>query len=131
MIVQSCGHVAHFRRPGIVHVVAQGCNGAIDRRAAIALHRLEQRRDVVGNRAAVVALAVIRIQRRVLTGPCRRRRVGDRCRVSELIVPGGAVGQGREKFAEVVIMSQQPIQQIEMSRMSRRVAGSRWVGSRR
>jgi len=66
MIVQSCGHVAHFRCPGIVHVVAQGCNGAVDRSAVIALQRLEQRRDVVTNR-------VMRIRRRVLTGPCRRR----------------------------------------------------------
>ena len=120
IIVQSCGHVAHFRCPGIVHIVAQGCNGAVDRSAVTALHRLEQPRDVISNR-------VMRIQRRVQTGPCRRRRVGDRWRVS-LIVPGGAVGQAREKLAEVMIMSQQPIQLIEMSR--RWVAGSSWVGDR-
>ena len=123
MIVQSRGHVAHFRCPGIVHVVAKGCNGAVDRSAVIALHRLEQRRDVVTDR-------VMRIQRWVLTGPWRWRRVGDRGRVSDLIVPAGAVGQAREKLAEVVIMSQQPIQQIEM-RMSRRWVAGSWVSGRR
>ena len=56
---QRRGHVVHFPGPGIVHIVAQSRHGGGDRTAVTALQRLEQSRDVVGNRAAVSALALV------------------------------------------------------------------------
>src|SRR6516164_5139396 len=52
------GHVVHFARSGIVHIVAQSRHGGGHRSAVAALQRLQQSRDVVGNRAALIAVAV-------------------------------------------------------------------------
>ena len=83
VVIGAARRASEIWRTRRVHIVAERGHGTVDRIRVVLLQRLKQGDDIVVEVVAATSVAgcsivVMRIRRRVLTSPCRRRRVGDR-----------------------------------------------------